>query len=100
GKENALQEGFDAGFAQAGAPHGRELGLLRGLASALHIHLSSHPTITATQQQQQQQQEQSSREWEEAARTTAREIANTLATVRFSDIVTPLVPEEEAGHAH
>jgi Essential protein Yae1, N terminal len=90
GKESALQEGFDAGFEQAGAPRGRELGLLRGLASALHIHLS-HPT---------QQQQQNSREWEEAARTNAREIAETLATVRFSDIIVPLEPEEEeAGHA-
>lgn len=35
GKESALQEGFDDGFARIGAPLGRELGLLRGVASAL-----------------------------------------------------------------
>ncbi|KAH9172071.1 hypothetical protein EDB89DRAFT_1967542 [Lactarius sanguifluus] len=40
GKEAALQEGFDVGFARTGAPRGRELGVLRGLAAALLLHLS------------------------------------------------------------
>ncbi|KAH9162714.1 hypothetical protein EDB89DRAFT_2024320 [Lactarius sanguifluus] len=39
GKEVALQEGFDAAFACSGAPRGRELGVLRGLATA---HLLPH----------------------------------------------------------
>jgi len=39
GKEEALQEGFDAGFAQFGAPIGREIGTLRGMASAVLVFL-------------------------------------------------------------
>ncbi|CAE6443835.1 unnamed protein product [Rhizoctonia solani] len=35
GKESALQEGFDDGFASTGAPLGRRLGTLRGQANAL-----------------------------------------------------------------
>ncbi|KAG9120404.1 hypothetical protein FRC07_004116 [Ceratobasidium sp. 392] len=34
GKELALQEGFDDGFASVGAPLGRQVGLLRGTANA------------------------------------------------------------------
>ncbi|KAH9032821.1 hypothetical protein EDB84DRAFT_1243530, partial [Lactarius hengduanensis] len=65
GKEAALQEGFDAGFARTGAPRGRELGVLRGLAAALLLHLSrsspaAHP-----------------------AQTRVREIVDKLAAVRF-----------------
>ncbi|TFY74295.1 hypothetical protein EWM64_g9718 [Hericium alpestre] len=43
GKEDALQEGFDAGFAEVGVPLGQELGLLRGLASALQSFLAPMP---------------------------------------------------------
>ncbi|QRW20241.1 hypothetical protein RhiXN_09216 [Rhizoctonia solani] len=35
GKESALQEGFDDGFASTGAPLGRQVGVLRGQANAL-----------------------------------------------------------------
>jgi Essential protein Yae1, N terminal len=35
GKENALQEGFDEGFATIGVPLGRQLGILRGTVNAL-----------------------------------------------------------------
>jgi hypothetical protein len=35
GKEQALQEGFDEGFATIGAPLGREVGILRGIVHAL-----------------------------------------------------------------
>ncbi|KAF8531107.1 hypothetical protein JB92DRAFT_2853522, partial [Gautieria morchelliformis] len=41
GKESALQEGFDDGFARVGAPLGREIGLLRGAANAAMGFLSS-----------------------------------------------------------
>ncbi|KAG8688612.1 hypothetical protein FRC08_011347 [Ceratobasidium sp. 394] len=34
GKESALQEGFDDGFASVGAPLGRQVGMLRGAANA------------------------------------------------------------------
>ncbi|KAI0288094.1 hypothetical protein BC826DRAFT_1040622 [Russula brevipes] len=80
GKEGALQEGFDAGFAQAGAPRGRELGLLRGLASALLLHLAPPARETAST-------------------SAARDIVDALAAVRFDDIAPP-PPPEEAEHVH
>lgn len=73
GKESALQQGFDDGFAHTGAPLGRELGILRGLCSAL-IALLSRPQPTDTAQ---------------AALAETRDIAAQLANVRFSDIVPP-----------
>lgn len=73
GKESALQQGFDDGFAHTGAPLGRELGILRGLCSAL-IALLSRPQPTDAAQ---------------VALAEARDIASQLANVRFSDIVPP-----------
>jgi hypothetical protein len=43
GKESALQEGFDEGFAKTGAPIGRELGYLRGIVNALSFTLGRVP---------------------------------------------------------
>ena len=107
GKEDALQEGFDAGFAQAGAPRGRELGLLRGLASAFLFHLSrSQAQVTRARPQPQQTQtrdQPEERDEEKAAAAAAlllpavREIVEALASVRFADIAPP-PPAEEAEH--
>ncbi|KAH8981868.1 hypothetical protein EDB92DRAFT_1952762 [Lactarius akahatsu] len=75
GKEAALQEGFDAGFARTGAPRGRELGVLRGLAAALLLYLSrSSPAA-------------------QPAQTRVREIVDKLAAVHFR-------PDEEATALH
>ncbi|KAH9022309.1 hypothetical protein EDB85DRAFT_2293221 [Lactarius pseudohatsudake] len=74
GKEAALQEGFDAGFARTGAPRGRELGVLRGLAAALLLHLSRSPPAG------------------QPAQTRVREI-DKLAAVR-------LRPDEEGAALH
>ena len=88
GKEGALQEGFDTGFAQTGGPLGRELGLLRGVASALLLHLSRHLEP----------------EPESGSGTSAnvREIVDALAAIRFADIAPPppLHEEEAEGHTH
>jgi hypothetical protein len=81
GKEAALQEGFDVGFADAGAPCGRELGVLRGLAAAL-LHLSSRPAAALGQTQ---------------AQARIREIVGKLAAVRLVDLVSP---NEEAAALH
>jgi hypothetical protein len=81
GKEAALQEGFDAGFTDTGAPRGRELGILRGLAAAL-LHLSSRPAAELGQVQ---------------AQARVREIVGKLAAVRFADLV---LPNEEATALH
>ncbi|PBK98903.1 hypothetical protein ARMGADRAFT_918949 [Armillaria gallica] len=65
GKQAALQEGFNTEFAQVGVPIGRELGLLRGIASVLAAFLSS----------------MSDSDWEEA-----RSISSALSSIRFSDM--------------
>lgn len=103
GKEGALQEGFDAGFAQAGAPRGHELGLLRGLASALLLHLSRTQIQTQAQTQTQTHTEKQGQEQAKAKAAAAvhvlREIVDALAVVRFTDIAPP-PPREEADHLH
>ncbi|KAG1776178.1 hypothetical protein EV702DRAFT_354157 [Suillus placidus] len=79
GKESALQEGFDAGFAHVGVPIGRDLGSMRGIISAITSFLSSKGQEDST------------------TLTTAREISSSLAGVRFSDIVP--VDQEAEQHA-
>ncbi|KAI9452774.1 hypothetical protein BJY52DRAFT_1291762 [Lactarius psammicola] len=87
GKEAALQEGFDAGFARTGAPRGRELGVLRGLAAALLLHLTrSSPGPGPAPKPEQEQ-----------APARVREIVEKLAAVRFADLVSP--DEEAMAHA-
>ena len=73
GKEAALQEGFDAGFADTGAPRGREIGVLRGLAAAL-LHQTPRPA---------------SEQGQAHAQKRIREIVGKLAAVRFADLVPP-----------
>ncbi|RPD62472.1 hypothetical protein L226DRAFT_610974 [Lentinus tigrinus ALCF2SS1-7] len=75
GKEGALQEGFDDGFATVGAPIGRELGILRGLCSALLAFLSPADPSQSTS--------------DAALANEVREIAAALVNVRFSDIAPP-----------
>ncbi|KAG0700434.1 hypothetical protein DFH29DRAFT_931909 [Suillus ampliporus] len=79
GKESALQNGFDVGFADVGVPIGRELGSMRGVISAITSFLNS------------KSQEEST------TLTTAREISSSLAGVRFSDIAP--VDHEAEQHA-
>ena len=81
GKESALQEGFDAGFAQVGAPLGRELGILRGVASALVSFLASSGSPPSTL-------------------ANARDISAQLASVRFSDIAPPDLEAEAHAREH
>ncbi|KAK7055151.1 Yae1-N domain-containing protein [Favolaschia claudopus] len=81
GKESALQEGFDSGFATVGAPLGRDIGFLRGMASALTAILQSnvcdHPE-------------------KDALLSEARDIAANLAVVRYTDVV----PRDLEAEAH
>ncbi|VDB95749.1 unnamed protein product [Peniophora sp. CBMAI 1063] len=79
GKEDALQEGFDAGYAHVGLPLGRSLGLLRGRASALAAFLSTHPDPDASK-----------------CATEAQDIATALSQIRFADIA----PRDEEAEAH
>ncbi|KAI0720541.1 hypothetical protein C8T65DRAFT_567670 [Cerioporus squamosus] len=82
GKEGALQEGFDDGFARVGAPIGRELGILRGLCSALLAFLA-RPVPASSPFSSSQHSHDS------ALANEVREIAAALANVRFSDIAPP-----------
>ncbi|KAG1743299.1 uncharacterized protein EDB91DRAFT_238992 [Suillus paluster] len=83
GKESAIQEGFDMGFADVGVPIGRELGSMRGVISAIASFLSSK-----------------SREESAIALATAREISSSLASVRFSDIAPPDQEAEQHAREH
>lgn len=89
GKEGALQEGFDEGFAQTGAPIGRSLGLLRGYAFALVALAASNRPVTlpdgATRGQVQDE---------------ARTLSAELSRIRFSDIAPPDLQAEEHARAH
>ncbi|KIM78529.1 hypothetical protein PILCRDRAFT_98408 [Piloderma croceum F 1598] len=82
GKESALQEGFDDGFAHVGVPLGHELGILRGIASALYSFLSS--TSPA----------------QDPMVVEARDIASLLANIRFTDIAPRDLEAEEHARQH
>ncbi|ETW81528.1 hypothetical protein HETIRDRAFT_247413, partial [Heterobasidion irregulare TC 32-1] len=84
GKESALQEGFDAGFAQIGVPLGRELGIMRGLAAALQHFLNTLPQSEATA----------------AHMTEARDISTQLAEVRFADVAPRDLEAEQHAREH
>ncbi|KAJ7506230.1 hypothetical protein B0H11DRAFT_1677904, partial [Mycena galericulata] len=78
GKESALQEGFDTGFASADAPLGREIGPLRGMASALvALHVDK-----------------------DAMLAKARAIALDLAAVHFTEVVLRYLEAEEHVRQH
>ncbi len=85
GKESALQGGFDEGFAQTGAPLGRQLGLFRGFASALLSYLSNMPDPLPQH---------------EALMQETRVISAALGNIRFSDIVPPDLEAEAHAREH
>ncbi|KAF7345106.1 Yae1-N domain-containing protein [Mycena venus] len=57
GKESALQEGFDTGFAGVGAPLGRDIGFLRGMSSALVAFLNSNMSCRAISRREEHARE-------------------------------------------
>lgn len=81
-----MQEGFNAGFADVGVPMGRELGMLRGFASACLAFLdSSHSSGFANR---------------ESTIAEVREIASRLAGIRFTDIAPRDLEAEEHARLH
>ncbi|KAL4073135.1 hypothetical protein V8B97DRAFT_186159 [Scleroderma yunnanense] len=78
GKESSLQEGFDIGFADVGVPTGRELGNLRGIASALVAFLAENHVLVEE----------------------ARAISTAFAQIRFSDIAPPDIEAEQHAREH
>ncbi|KAL1736152.1 hypothetical protein EV714DRAFT_198848 [Schizophyllum commune] len=87
GKGSALQEGFDSGFADVGAPLGRELGLLRGMASALLSFLSSQVPNAGNEGATAET---------EGAIAEVRDISRQLAHIRLTDIA----PRDLEAEAH
>lgn len=83
GKESALQEGFDAGFADTGAPIGREIGRLRGISAAILAMVNS-----------------SGSGQDESSAAEARNIAGQLANLRFSDVAPRDLEAEEHARQH
>lgn len=86
GKEAALQEGFDSGFADIGAPLGRELGILRGRSSAILSYLISQASTASSNL--------------DAMLQEAREITAQLGNVRFSDIEPRDLEAEQHAREH
>jgi hypothetical protein len=84
GKEAASQEGFDEGFANVGVPIGRELGLLRGIATVV-LHYLKGPTDVPQR---------------EEAIVEAQEISSQLSRIRFSDIMPRDLEAEEHARQH
>lgn len=90
GKEAAVQEGFDSGFADVGAPLGRDLGIIRGQSSAiLAFIISASPDILGVSKDEQ-----------EAILNEAREIAAQLGNVRYSDIEPRDLEAEQHAREH
>jgi hypothetical protein len=85
GKERTLQAGFDGGFACVGAPIGHELGILRGIASALLPFVISHSSNRP--------------DWEPLV-NEVRHIASLLTDIRFADIAPQDVEAEEHAQEH
>jgi Essential protein Yae1, N terminal len=86
GKESALQSGFDAGFAQIGVPLGREIGLLRGTASALSTFLSSTSDTAIPDRV--------------SLLSEVQDIQSQLSIIRFSDIVPRDLEAEQHAKEH
>ena len=87
GKESALQGGFDEGFALVGAPLGREIGLLRGFASALLAFLTSSSTVADAVERESLTQE-------------ARAITTELGNIRLTDVAPPDLEAEQHAREH
>ncbi|KAF5326523.1 hypothetical protein D9611_001055 [Ephemerocybe angulata] len=86
GKEGALQDGFDSGFAVTGAPLGRDIGRIRGISAAL-LALTNKGTLALSSSTP-------------GVRDGLRDIAAQLADIRFSDIVPPDLEAEEHAREH
>lgn len=82
GKEAASQEGFDDGFAYVGVPIGREIGVLRGVSSAVLAFLKGGLP------------------GQESLVSEAEEIASQLARFRFSDVMPRDLEAEEHARQH
>jgi hypothetical protein len=87
GKESALQEGFNEGFALTGVPIGRELGLARGILSALLLSplLNTLPSDSDTADQ---------------IKSETQEINAHLSRITFADLMPPDLEAEEHARQH
>ena len=101
GKENALQEGFDQGFAMSGVPIGRELGLIRGIVSAIlsSIDGSSGPVVTVPPESTTTTTTTTTTTGDQIM-TEIQEINARLSRIRFCDIIPPDLEAEEHARLH
>ncbi|KAF5376025.1 hypothetical protein D9615_007727 [Tricholomella constricta] len=90
GKEAAVQEGFDRGFEDVGAPLGRDIGLIRGRSSAiLSFLISTSPTALNVADDEK-----------EVLVLEAREIVSQLGNIRYSDIEPRDLEAEQHAREH
>lgn len=87
GKESALQEGFDDGFALVGAPLGRAIGLLRGAANAAMGFVSSRASDTDANALEQRKNE-------------VRTIIGSLGRINLEDLAPRDAQAEEHAKEH
>jgi len=80
GKEGALQEGFDDGFARIGVPLGQKVGTLRGIASGISAFLRNSTQLDVVQEM--------------------RSIAQGLDGIQLADIAPPDSEAEEHNRLH
>lgn len=97
GKEEALQEGFDDGFAGYGAPSGRDIGTLRGVAAALLFYMHNIP---ASKDPDTEQGDTTTRVERETQQKEAKMIVSELATVKLLDVLPPDVEALEHAKDH
>ncbi|KIJ49146.1 hypothetical protein M422DRAFT_161854 [Sphaerobolus stellatus SS14] len=86
GKEEALQEGFDDGYASVGAPLGQEVGTLRGMANALKAFLSTKDMQDTPEL--------------ESLKKEITEISNGLSRLQLTDLAPPDLEAEAHAREH
>lgn len=88
GRGSTLQAGFDEGYSATGAPLGRELGYLRGLASSLLVFLTSPSSAVSSSSLTTASIEETT--------STAREIVRRLGKLKVQDVA----PKDLEAEAH
>ncbi|KAG9019888.1 DNA-directed DNA polymerase alpha subunit pol12 [Tulasnella sp. 427] len=89
GKEGALQEGFDEGFATDGVPLGHRVGTLRGLAAGLQAFLAGGPS-----------QSSASPHGDPALIAEVQAIVTGLARLEIGDLMPPDLLAEQHNLEH
>ncbi|KAG8908440.1 hypothetical protein FRB99_006645 [Tulasnella sp. 403] len=100
GKEGALQEGFDDGFASVGVPLGRHIGTLRGIASGIAALCQSRTSSSARPSTSPPFVSPVFSQISPEVATEVQSIADGLNQISFLDIVPPDQQAEEHNRLH